>query len=438
MLALANVLGRLPKWRMPYSTRAVLFQGAIWPALSIVLSACAGAWAWYGPSHWSLLAALLPVLLWACSSHRVAAAAVMASYLGAAGWPVPQAVAVFNDWPMALTLVLFGVYVALYGAFWGLLWRTKAFDQALGLAIGFVALTLPPLGALYFASPLIAAGALFPGLGAWGMVLTWVLLVCLIFTVRGFAQAREITPITVATLGLACILASVAGLMNTPRAVQSTHELPVRAIHTRLPEYPAEVRERYERQFELMGLLEIEMGMPDTRLLLLPEGVAGLREPRVQWMWAEAAERARAVGLTIAVGNSVVLDTADGQATKLVNQVELMGHTSGRLRALVNVPIGSWKPWASSGHYPARWMDRPDQVSVDDQTVGAVMCWEELIAWPWLRHAGVGTSTILAASNTWFDGDGGSIDHAQRRSSWALGRLVGTSVVRAANTAETR
>jgi hypothetical protein len=130
--------------------------------------------------------------------------------------------------------------------------------------------------------------------------------------------------------------------MNTPRSAQSTHELPVRAIQTRLPEYPAAVRDRYERQFELMGLLEAEMGMPgNSRLLLLPEGVAGLREPRVQWMWAEAAERARVVGLTIAVGNSVVLETVDGTATKLVNQVDLMGHTSGRLRALVDVPIGS-------------------------------------------------------------------------------------------------
>jgi hypothetical protein len=59
-----------------------------------VLSACAGAWSWYGPGDWSLLAALLPVLIWACSPHRLTAAAVMASYLGAAGWPVPQAVAV--------------------------------------------------------------------------------------------------------------------------------------------------------------------------------------------------------------------------------------------------------------------------------------------------------------------------------------------------------
>jgi hypothetical protein len=361
----------------------------------------------------------------------------MASYLGAAGWPVPQAVAVFNDWPLALTLVLYGVYAALYGAFWGLLWRAKTIEQAVGLAIGFVALTLPPIGALYFASPLIAAGALFPGFGVWGMVAAWGFLVCVMFTVRTFAQAQEITPLTATSLGLACVLANVAVLMNTPRSAQSTHELPVRAIQTRLPEYPAAVRDRYERQFELMGLLEAEMGMPgNSRLLLLPEGVAGLREPRVQWMWAEAAERARVVGLTIAVGNSVVLETVDGTATKLVNQVDLMGHTSGRLRALVDVPIGSWKPWAGSGHYPARWLDAPDQVLVDGQTVGAVMCWEELIAWPWLRHAGVGTFTILAASNTWFDG--GGIDHAQRRSSWALGRLVGASVVRAANTAETR
>lgn len=435
MHALANVLGRLPKWRMPYSTRAVLIRGALWPALWIVLSACAGTWSWYGPGHWSLLAALLPVLIWACSPHRVAAAAVMASYLGAAGWPVPQAVAVFNDWPLALTLVLYGVYVALYGAFWGLLWRAKPLEQALGLAIGFVAMTIPPLGALYFASPLIAAGAMYPGLGVWGMVATWGLLVCVICSMQGVARAREITPSVASSVGVAFMLAGVAVVQNTHRVSAIENKVLIRGIHTQLSEYPATPAARYQRQFELMALVDAEMASAgNATLLLFPEGVAGMREPRVNWMWNEAAQRAQERGLTLAVGNSVVLEEAHGKASALVNQIELFGVHSGQLRALVDVPVGSWKPWAASGHYPARWFEQPDQTDIDGARVGAVMCWEELVAWPWLRHAANGTTTVLAASNTWFDS--GHIDAAQRRSSWALGRLMGIGVVRAANTAQ--
>jgi hypothetical protein len=359
----------------------------------------------------------------------------MASYLGAAGWPVPQAVAVFNDWPLALTLILFGVYAALYGAFWGLLWSRTTLRQAIGLGVGFFALTVPPLGALYFASPLIAAGALFPGLGVWGMVATWGLLVCVIGALQGVARAREITPTVASFVGVAFILATVAVAHNTHRAASVEGAVLIRGIHTQFGEYPAAPAARYERQFALMALVEAEIANAgNAKVLLLPEGVAGLREPRVDWMWQEAAQRAQERGLTLAVGNSAVLQEAHGQASALVNQVELFGVHSGQLRALVDVPVGSWKPWAASGHYPARWFEQPDQAEIDGARVAAVMCWEELVAWPWLRHAANGTTTLLAASNTWFDA--GYIDAAQRRSSWALGRLMGIGVIRAANTAQ--
>jgi len=117
----------------------------------------------------------------------------------------------------------------------------------------------------------------------------------------------------------------------------------------------------------------------------------------------------------------------------LVNQLHLLGAASGRLRALVNVPIGSWKPWADSGHYPARWLAQVDQVQMVGLKLGAVLCWEELIIWPWLRHGGAGTMMVLVASNTWFNG--GSINFAQRRATWAMSRLFDIRVARAGNTA---
>jgi hypothetical protein len=433
MLALVNVLGRLPKWRMPYSTRAQSTRAA----LAFFMSAAAGVWAWYGPGHFSLLVALLPVLLWACSATRWMAGAIMGAYMAAAGWPVPEAVAVFNGWPLPLTVVLYGAYSTLYGAFWALLWHRSILRQALGLALAFALLTVPPLGALYFASPVIAAGVLFPGLGVLGMVATWALVCTALICVHVIARAREITPAGASSVGLCYLLTLMATHQNTQINTQIEREIPIRDIHTHFGEYPADPSERYQRHFELMALVDSEMDVPsNAKVLLLPEGVAGLREPRVSWMWQEAGERAKAHGLTVAVGNSVVLEVAHGQASALVNQVELFGEQSAQLRALVDVPVGSWKPWAASGHYPARWFEEPDQTEIDGVRIGAVMCWEELVAWPWLRHAGVGTTTLLAASNTWFDG--GYIDAAQRRSSWALGRLFGINVVRAANTARDR
>jgi len=172
---------------------------------------------------------------------------------------------------------------------------------------------------------------------------------------------------------------------------------------------------------------------PHPDLVLLPEGVAGLREPRVSWHWSELARTAKAQDITIAVGASVVSHRDDaGKPVHFINTLELMGSHEGELRAQASVPIGSWKPWASSGHYPERWWSRPDQVMVKNEAIGAILCWEELMVWPWLSQWAEGSRVLLVASNTWFD-PSGRIDFAQRRATVAMGRLFNFSDHRAVN-----
>jgi apolipoprotein N-acyltransferase len=174
---------------------------------------------------------------------------------------------------------------------------------------------------------------------------------------------------------------------------------------------------------------------PQPDLVLLPEGVAGLREPRVGWHWSELAKTAKTQGITIAVGASVIAHRDEtGEPVHFINTLELMGSHAGELRAQASVPIGSWRPWARSGHYPERWWTKPDQVMAKNEAVGAVLCWEELMVWPWLSHWAEGSQVLLVASNTWFD-PSGRIDFAQRRATFAMAKLLDFTFARAANNA---
>lgn len=437
-LAPVKVLGRLPNWRTLYFIRGGLALADFQPALVLLLAAVSGGWAWYGPGHMALVASLLSVVLWATSGNRWLAGAAMACYLCAAGYPVPQAVAVFSQWPMMLSSLVYLAYASLYGLIWAVLWHKHPLGQTLGLAIAFIVFTVPPLGTLYFGSPLIAAGALFPGLGLWGLLATWGLLCTWIWLLAEFGP-RPVRGLRLKCIVIGALLGAASLALNAgmKAATISSEGLQVKPLNTHYAQYPDGTRERYQRHFELLDLVDREIrALDDVKqgqtLLLLPEGVAGQHEPRVSWMWDEVAEKARAAGITLALGNSV-LQAKNDEARTWVNQLELMGAQSARLRSLVDVPIGSWKPWASSGHYPGRWAQAPDQALIEGHRLGTVLCWEELLIWPWLRHASAGTTDMLIASNTWFDRTG-RIDAAQRRSSWALARLWGLDgVVRAAN-----
>ncbi len=425
-IGLLGVLGRLPSWRCAeHSTKG-------WAAATLVVcvvSSSAGWLAWFGGDTPWLATALLPLLLWALSPSRALAGWVMACYLAAAGLPVPAAVAAFSEWPWWATTAAQLAYVGLYGTVWGALWGGPGalLEQSAHLAVALTVFTLPPAGTLFYAHPLMAAGVLFPGTGPFGFVLTYACVVSVVGLLQ--TPGSRLATWCLSLLLLLCLV----GHLHGPGVPSST--LRIAAIDTHLPQYPHAIPARHQRHETLIRAAENSMhsSLPPD-LVLLPEGVAGLREPRVSWHWSELARTAKAQGITIAVGASVVSHRdAAGKPIHFVNTLELMGAHAGELRAQASVPIGSWKPWATAGHYPERWWTRPDQVMVKNEAIGAILCWEELMLWPWLSHWAEGSQVLLVASNTWFD-PSGRIDFAQRRATVAMGALLGFRAVRAANT----
>jgi hypothetical protein len=241
----------------------------------------------------------------------------MATYISAAGYPAPQAVAVFGDWPILIAQIAHLLYAGLYGALWAAAWHRDRSGQMLGLGATLILLSVPPLGALYFGSPLMAAGVLFPGAGLFGLAAFWVLVSALLCAIRPDVFApRNVTRWT--RLVVASLISWSVWLnlhASDAEYLGPTSGLRIKAVPTQLAAYPAAPIERYRRQFELRGLVRSEiqkiglMANADGLLLvLLPEGVAGLREPRVNWLWGELADEAAAANVVIAVGNSQELE----------------------------------------------------------------------------------------------------------------------------------
>jgi len=106
-----------------------------------------------------------------CQSTRRAAYASGAVYYAAALWPlIPGARNFFG--PDVSALVAIGLWVSaslLLALPWLLVWSPRRRAAIWRAPAGIILTVCPPLGIIGWASPLTAAGILFPGTGWWGV-----------------------------------------------------------------------------------------------------------------------------------------------------------------------------------------------------------------------------------------------------------------------------
>src|SRR6516164_11240317 len=116
------------------------------------------------------VAIVMPALAMRQETRRAGYLAALCYYAGAL-WPlIPGARNFFGPHVAILTaLTLWAVACALLASPWPLVWspnrRQSWWRAAVALALGVV----PPLGLIGWASPLTAAGLLFPGTAWWGL-----------------------------------------------------------------------------------------------------------------------------------------------------------------------------------------------------------------------------------------------------------------------------
>lgn len=310
-------------------------------------------------------------------------------------------------------LVLWSLQSTLLATAWAIAW-TPEFDirpTLLRVVLLIIVLAVPPLGIFGWASPLTAAGALFPGTRWFGL-----LLMLPLFCALASKSARI-------RLYVCTLLAAV----SLPLQFQSS--LPQsawRGIDTELGELnqPA----TYERLQTLQSIVRKESAeSPRGTVLVFPELVAGDWSANAAW-WTRVSNELAAREQTVLLGAA---RTGSSASTKDVNMLVAIGSGAGlEFYDRMPVPFSMWKPWAKSG-FEAFWFD--DQVQrLHGERVAPLICYEQLLIWPVLSSMAERPTIIVGAANGWWAKDT-SIPRIQVEATNAWAKLFNLPVVYARN-----
>ncbi len=349
--------------------------------------------------------------LWASARSRLTAAAVSAAYFLAASRGLPQGVANFYGaglvWGLGLWMAASLVFVCVHGMLWS---PRSGWRKAGGFGVAALLMSVPPFGVVGWAHPITGAGVLFPALGWVGLALAALSLLAM--TSRWWS----VTALALAS----CWIWSAANWTAPP--VPPGWVAVDMAAGARLGRAP-----ELDAQRVLMSKVE-KAAASGARVILLPESALGLWTPTLERFWVEAVGQR---GITMIAGAAVV--RPDGYENVLVKVSDTAAGVLYRER--MPVPVSMWQPWRSwmgegAGAH-AGFFNNP-VVEVEGRPVAALICYEQLIVWPFVQSMLHGPKAIITAGNGWWTA-GTNIIAIQRSSSQAWARLFGLPLVTAFN-----
>ncbi|WP_245491309.1 conjugal transfer protein TraB [Mesorhizobium sp. M2A.F.Ca.ET.037.01.1.1] len=377
----------------------------------IVLAALVGAVAWGGDPLTLPLAMLFPAL-WALTRRRVVTALVTAAYFLAASRGLPQGVANFYGSDLWTGLLLWFAASLSFVAVHTILWtKRRGWGRAVRFALAAVLMAVPPFGIIGWAHPLTAAGVLFSG---WG----W----------SGLAAAAAGLTVMTTRLWPAAALA-LGGFWLWSAAFWTEPALPdgFRSVDLEMGQSLGRDG-TLERQRDLIATV-MEAAWQGDSVVVLPESAIGFWTPSVERLW-----RAALYGSDITVVAGAALVDPQGYDNVLV---EISAHEAGILyRERMPVPVSMWQPWrgfiGQGGGARAHLFANP-VVELAGRRMAPLICYEQLVVWPFLQSMLHRPDAIVAAGNGWWTA-GTTIVAIQNASTIAWARLFGLPLVTAFNT----
>ncbi len=262
---------------------------------------------------------------------------------------------------------------------------------------------LPPIGLFGWLSPLAAAGVLWPGLGVFGVAA--LLLMIWAWHERRYGWARYVLG------GLAVLAVTALGSSAPP----STN---IAAINTHFGKLPASPMAQIDRNAQIIAMA----AKSPARVVVLPETL-------VNWLPGTAAQFQAAIpsGKTWLVGATTI--RRGGEMADSIVEVRHNRPPRTVFNAALPVPVSMWHPWKNGG-YKAVWREPARQI--DGNRTTAVICYDQLLVWPWLEVSVNRPAVILATQNEWWArGTGIPVIQQNTARSWA--RLIDARVILATN-----
>ncbi len=342
----------------------------------------------YGSIWWTIgLSIIFPVLLFRAESRLTAFLVALFYQMGASRSLAIGAAKFYGD-DLFFGLIIWAAGNALTALVYAGLWHRKQRFRLLLIPVATVLTALPPLGVLGWASPLTAAGIIFPGAGLAGFLYLIGLYAALAAPASGATKLFAI-------LSIYCMITA-----KTPK------ESGIEGLSTSFHRTEDHGAEDYGRQTKLIGMAAKSKG----KILLFPENiVSGGWTSVSEKLWQKASSQR-----TIIVG-ATVLEPGDNDGKLNVMAIMENRKTSYYVQRQP-IPFSMWRPFLTNG-YEASWFANPT-VNVGGKSTAFLICYEGFLVWPIVHSYIAGAERIAAAGNYWWtDGrDIPTIQHSIIRS----------------------
>lgn len=400
---------------------------------SLFLSATAGLSWMFG--LWGPVLSLLLIPLVLAQRTRLARFSVAFAYYLAGSHGIPLASAVFfgpgrGHWIEGVALWL--VSSVLLASGW-----TFANTGGKAVVVLLLDALTPPLAFFDWMSPLAAAGVLFPGTAAAGILF----LLSAVYIGGNWLTNRWPAPCKgpadapwrllhgVAVIALV-MTAAIANLVTV--AIPPSPPKGWLGLDLHIGPSSKSVATNFQHMDRWMAAACTRHGAdrhPRAKVILLPETL-------LTWWAGNAADVQAHVppGQTWLVGASIPLKRgyfADGIEAVTRHHSEMV------FASALPVPVSMWRPWHKpSGdsfglnNYRAFWLS-PTK-TIDGKRVWASICYDQLLPFSWMEASLYQPQVILLTNNEWW-ARGTGIPQIQKASGWAWARLTGAVTIEAEN-----
>jgi apolipoprotein N-acyltransferase len=338
------------------------------------------------------LSALMPWFVFHQPTRTRAAAAAF-TYFAAASAPIPW----ITDGP-AVGIGLLFTASAILTLPWIALWQNDPSQRLWRIPAALLLSAVPPIGIINWASPLIAAGLLFPGTGLAGLAAA--------------ALAEAVWPVHPKTVA-AGILA--ANLLYLP----PPQPLGIQALNT----------SGSQNLFQKEESTRLVIHTSTSNLTILPEGAVRLWTEATEAFWTETIDRLKATNRIALIGAGLPIPNSD----EFHNSVLTIGTIpTARFDQRIPIPIGMWKPFGPADGVPLN-LTGPGTLKLGEHRLAILICYEQLLVWPMLHSALENPTLIVGISNAaWTKHT--YIPAAQEACLQAWSRLFGSPYISAVNT----
>ncbi len=268
---------------------------------------------------------------------------------------------------------------------WVLIWSKSFQKRVYLLPIVILIVTLPPIGFISWLNPLPTIAILFPKFGFLGLLFEFLLIYLLLFAWKGY-QLKKYRNIVI-TLFSILSLFSIKLFFTQNIQVDSN----LRVINSSIEYSPItfDKSEEYKRIKKFFYLVQNN----NKSNLLLPENALGNYSDLQSMIWSYLDKNK-----TIFAGATIY----NFRYTKNINVLMRLDYNSSKIvyKQRVPVPIEMWKPFTNSGT-EATIYNQPI-VFIDGIKSGVFICYEQLLAYPYLQTFFYHPDMIIGISNLYW------------------------------------